>query len=498
MVCTNPHQEDTVTNLMLPGSPRYQPKELVPILGYDNLFRAVAEVELAVMDTLGEQGVIPSEVYDLLTPELREKLLAITTTEVDKREREVTNHDIRAWVQLAQEILPEPLRPWVHVPLTSYDVLDTARALQFKDAFNKVIKPKTIDVLKIFAEMIRKHAEDVQIGRTHGQHALPITFGFYLATIASRLQNCYLGMSGNHNALSGKVSGAVGAYNAQVGLGICSGSEDSLQDFEQEALQRLGLEPGCISTQIVQPEGLGSFLFSCLQTSATLAQFGRDCRHLMRSEIGEISEAFEEGQVGSSTMAHKRNPINFENLEGMYVRSKNEFGKVLDTMISEHQRDLVGSSPARDYPIIVVNLVQQLNTLLREGKKDKRPFLSRISLNKEACKRNFEASAKLTMAEPLYLALQMYGYIGDAHELVNHTIVPRAQRDNKHLLEVAFLLEDNDPSLRIAIDKMPESMKEMLLTPEKYTGKAAARARTIADMIHDLIEEEELQPQGEQ
>ena len=144
-------------------------------------------------------------------------------------------------------------------------------------------------------------------------------------------------------------------------------------------------------------------------TAAPLAQLGRDCRHLMRSEIAEVGEPFDKGQVGSSTMAHKRNPINFENLEGMYIRTKNEFGKVLDTLISEHQRDLVGSCVMRDFPIIIVNLRQQLDTLLRRKEDDPTPFLARLTVNSDALRKNLLQSAKVILAEPIYIALQITG-----------------------------------------------------------------------------------------
>jgi len=119
-------------NLALPGNPRYQPKELVPFFGYDNLYKPAVKVEIATLKVLGEIGVIPKEEITLLTSEVKSKILSITTTQVDDIERNVTKHDIRALVRIIQEILPPKLRRWVHIPLTSYDVLDTARILQFK------------------------------------------------------------------------------------------------------------------------------------------------------------------------------------------------------------------------------------------------------------------------------------------------------------------------------------------------------------------------------
>lgn len=454
-------------NLFLPGNLRYQPKQLMDYFGYDNLYRALAEVEIATLQVLGELRIIPPDDLLELTSENINRLLAIPTTGVDKVEREITHHDVRAWIRMAQKILRNRLFKWIHVPLTSYDPLDTGRILQFFRAYQKALRPAIQELVLEFCQVADKFSGTLQIGRTHGQHALPITVGFWIATVLQRIVYNWKQMDFYAQGLCGKISGAVGAYNAQRGLGIDTGKSNPT--FEMRVLAKLGLQPAKISTQILPPEPLGYFLFSCVMLSATLAQFGRDCRHLMRSEIGEIVESFEDGQVGSSTMAHKRNPINFENLEGMYLRTKNEFGKVLDTLISEHQRDLVGSSVARDFPIILINLQQQLNTLLRKNKSGI-PFIRRISVNEDACRRNFSMSAHLILAEPLYIALQMAGYLGDAHELVNHKLVPIAQQEKRLLVSVLEEIAVNDTSLQAVIKNIPEDVWNLLHHPENYTG----------------------------
>src|SRR5438128_7817601 len=163
-----------MANLSLPGNPRYQPKELRAVFGYDNLFRAVAEVEIATLKTLADIGIIPAANIASLTPAVEQQLLAITTSEVDEVEREITRHDIRAWVRIAQGKVDPGLRRWIHVPLTSYDALDTARALQFVRA-HQVVRRLTDKVVGHFAERVNLFAAQPQIGRTHGQHALPIT-----------------------------------------------------------------------------------------------------------------------------------------------------------------------------------------------------------------------------------------------------------------------------------------------------------------------------------
>jgi adenylosuccinate lyase len=366
----------------------------------------------------------------------------------------------------------------VHVPLTSYDALDTARALQFSRAHQNVIRPLTVELISRIAEKAKLYEDMVQIGRTHGQHALPITVGFWLATILSRIITNAQEANRFALCLRGKISGAVGAYNAQVGLGITKLCGE--KSFEERVLKKLDLEPGLISTQILPPEPLAYYLFSLTMLSQSLGQLGRDCRNLMRTEIGEVCEPWSSGQVGSSTMAHKRNPLFFENTEGTGIKNISELLNVLLTLTSEHQRDLVGSSVARDFPTIVVNLTNQLNTLLRKNEAGK-SFIERISIDEDACQRNFQTHSGLIMAEPVYLALQMAGYGDDAHELVNRKAMPIAQKENMSIFEAVEKIAMTDRSVEEAVGRIPPEVRRLLTKPSDYIGLAKDKTRAVCD-----------------
>lgn len=458
-------------NYILPGNPRYQPKSMIQFFGYDNIVKTWIEVELALLETLWEIGVIPDKEYALLTPRVRERIKAITMTEVDKREREVTKHDVRALVQLIQGTIPHPfqLRRWVHFAATSFDVRDTGSILAFKRAFSEVTLPTIDKLIGILADKVEEYVEVRQIGRTHGQHALPITAGFWLATILNRLLNCRERLVITCKNLRGKFSGAVGAYNAQIGL--------LGRSIEEKVLEKLDLQPAEISTQILPPELLADFLHTYVLLSAGLAQLGRDCRQLQRSEIQEVMEKFEEGQVGSSTMPHKRNPISFESTEGMFINVKNEYGKVLDTLISEHQRDLVGSSPAREFAGIVVFVQYQLERMAR--------VVSKMEIDREALNRNFNLNAHLILAEPLYLALQMAGFKGDAYRFVTKTLVPKATPE-KPLMKILAELTETDPSLKEVLIRIPGEVRSLLWRPEDYIGLAIEKAMAIVKKARNI------------
>ncbi len=276
----------------LPGNPRYQPQALVPFSGYDNLVKFLIEVEFALWKVLAKLGFLPPEVITLLTVELKDKLYEeITTSLQDQVERKITKHDVRALVLIILELVDKKLARWAHIPATSYDVIDTARIIAYKRAFWQVTFPTLLKLVLILREKVTEFAGTVQIGRTHGQHAEPITVGFWLATILSRLINVTRHLIEREKELVGKFSGPVGAYNCQVGLGFEEKAQAMFDEtFEGLLLKELGLSPAPISTQILPPEPLARFLFEYALLSGVLAQLSLDCRQLQRAEIAEVGE----------------------------------------------------------------------------------------------------------------------------------------------------------------------------------------------------------------
>lgn len=471
-------------NLMMSGNPRYQPRNLKGIFGYDRLYQPLGKVEIATLETMAEIGLIPAEHIALLTREKVRKILAIRTTDVDRIERNITGHDVNAWKQLAMPILGPELSRWLHVPLTSYDGLSTAHSMQFLTAHTLVVQPSVRTVINLMSELVVAHAKQIQIGRTHLQHALPVTIGFWLAGILYRIIFNAKQMDDHAAQLVGKISGAVGAYNAQKALGILERCGDV--SFEVRVLSKLGLKPPPISTQIAPPEPLTYYLFACLMLSQALGQFGRDGRTLMSSDLAEVFEAREAEQVGSSTMTGKINPVKFENLEGTAQKNIAEFLKVLLTLISTLQRDLVASSIMRDFPTLVINLQSQLDTLNRKG-KDGSPFLSKVRVDPKACRANLRRNARTILGEPLYIALQIHGYEGDAHKLINNVIAPAARAERRFLIDVLKDHARSDDAVAQALGKMPPDMVGLFYRPERYTGLATEKALEIAAMAEAYV-----------
>lgn len=466
---------------MMVGYLRYQPDRLVRCgcFGYNQEYKPVAQFELAGMDTLAEIGVIPQQDYVLLTPEMREEIMAIATTKVDELERSGGGHDIRAFTILMQSILPPPLRRWAHVPFTSYDPLGTALSLKLLKSYQEVIGPDIKKVIRLFVERIREHAGTKQMGRTHLQHALCITAGFWLATILSRVIYCARKIDEAAAGLVGKASGATGSRNAQVMLGIpklCGKTP-----FDERVLNKLGLKPARITTQILPPEPVVDFLFRCMELTQAFGQFGNDCRILMMPEIGEVRESAPAGTVSSSTMAGKENPRWSEANAGMAKLAKWAFQLPLDCFNSNLQRDLVDSACYRFFPLTVIFLAVQLENLLRENKQTGLPFIKGLAINPEACLKNIQLKAHANMGEALYLALQWHGYSGDAHKLVNDVIVPDSRISGSSLIDEARGRALTNSALQEALSAIPTEMMIVLQNPQNYIGDASAQALAIAD-----------------
>lgn len=447
-------------DMQMSGEPHYKPKELQPYLGYDQRVGWQIIVEWFWMFTLAGEGLMPPEHAVLMTRNLLRTLLAnITTTKVTDLERRKTKHDILALLQLMRKHLPQELHRWLHLGLTSYDTINTAFALQARYAFEHVMYPKLCSVDLAWRLHIERHAETLQIGRTHLQDALPITVGAWLAVLHNRFVNVARNASKLSREIPGKFSGAVGTRGAIQILG-------GQRDLEGAALRLLSLPEATPSTQIVQPEGMERFYNEIALLSAVLANLGDDVRHLQSSAIEEVTSA----SSTSSTMSHKgANPIAAEQADGMHVSVRLDFMKVLETMNSTLQRDLRFSNVMRSYPEILVFTYQQLLSIER--------MLKSFSVNIERCRENFDRKEKLVVAELLHLSLQQAGF-PNAHQLVNKIIVPRAAASGNTLdVEMAvYLRRSRNRNLKEAWESVPQEVRDILAHPKRYIGDAAVIA----------------------
>ncbi len=411
------------------------------------------EVELALVKVLARRGLCP----DKAVSQVEAACGSITALEV-YQEEEKTRHNIRALVNCLRRRVDDDVKPYIHLAATSMDILDTANSLRFKAASSQVIVPALLELEALLIQIARREKDTLQMGRTHGQHAVPITFGFAVAEYVSRLGERIKLVESTAANLRGKFAGAVGAYNAS------SLFFDDPENFEAEVLAEGGLKPAGISTQIVEPEYMLDFIHALISTFGILANLADDFRHLQRSEIGEVGEYFARDQVGSSTMPHKRNPWNFEHVKSLWKEFTPRILTVYMDQISEHQRDLTNSASQRFLVEIAAGLVLATKRLAK--------VLGKLAVDRERMRENFNLSSQMVIAEPLYILLATAGH-PDAHECVRKLTL-QAQQEGRPLPELVAASGELAPYLA----KFTARQRQALTSPELYLGQAVRKVET--------------------
>ncbi len=331
--------------------PRYTRDEIGAVWTQQRKLDTWLEVELAATDALVEEGIVPAE--DAAA--CRERA-SFTVEAVNERER-TTNHDVAAFVDVVSESIGEPGR-WLHYGLTSSDVLDTALGLQLAAAGEIVVAGARAfrDALIVKA---RDHAGTICVGRTHGVHAEPTTFGLRLAGFAFEAHRNYVRLSDAfEQARVGKMSGAVGTYASLP------------PSVEERVMERLGLRREDASTQVVPRDRHAVILARIAIAGAGLERFATEIRNLQRTEVREVEEPFGAGQKGSSAMPHKRNPITTERITGL-ARVLRGYAQVgVENIALWHERDISHSGAERVVlpdATIGIDYMQHLATRTVEG-----------------------------------------------------------------------------------------------------------------------------------
>ena len=307
---------------------RYTRPEMALVWSEERKLEAWLQVEVAATESLAEQGVVPADDLAAIKQARPPEPEAV-------RERErTTNHDVAAFVDIVSESVGDAGR-WIHFGLTSSDVLDTALALQLREA-GRELSTAAEALTAVLVRRAREFAGVLCMGRTHGVHAEPTTFGVKLAGFAwesrraaDRLRRAF------ENAEVGKLSGAVGTYSA---LG---------PEVERATLERLGLRAEDVSTQVVARDRHAEVLTAIALAGASLERLATEVRHLQRTEVREVEEPFGAGQKGSSAMPHKRNPITSERVAGLARLLRGYAQAGLENVALWHERDISHSSVER-------------------------------------------------------------------------------------------------------------------------------------------------------
>ena len=430
--------------------------KLQPYLSENAMIKSMAKVEAALTKMLAKYGICSTEISD----EVERACSQVTAKEVYIEEDKL-KHNVRALANCIRNKVSDKAKPFVHFTATSHDIIATADALRYKDFTNNVLVPKLTEFEKTLIDISLREKDTIQVGRTHGQHAVPITFGFAIAQFASRFGNTILKIKKTGNNLRGKIAGAVGSYNAS------SLFFDDPEKFEEEVLGELGLKASPISTQIPEAEYMADYINAIIESFGVLANLSDDMRNLQRSEIGEVGEIFAKEQVGSSTMPQKRNPINFENAKSMWKEFMPRMITLYMDQISEHQRDLTNSASSRFAAEILAALYISVSRL------DK--TMQSLKVDKENLKKNFDMNKGLIVAEPLYILLAAYDH-PDAHEIVKQLTL-KAQSLKKTLQDIIKKEKSLEPYLK----KFTKDQIKMVSEPENYIGIASKKTEKVCE-----------------
>lgn len=432
---------------------------LQPYISENANIAYLLRVEVALVKMLVRWGISP----EVVAGQVEAASHDIKADEVYHEERRV-HHNIRAIVNCIRRRIPAESRPFVHLFATSADIMDTAAALRYKELVRDVLLPDLIDLENRLIGLAGTYAAQPQIGRTHGQHAVPTTFGYSLALYVSRIGSRIELIDKLHRNLRGKFSGAVGAFNA---LSLYDPSHPAV--LELELMESLGLKPvePSVSSQIVEPEPVTDLVYAVVSCFSVLANLADDMRNLIRNEIGEVVEKYTDEEVGSSTMPHKMNPKNFENVKSLWKEFMPRMNTVFMDQISDHQRDLTNSASARFLPELFTGFCYAVIRM--------NDALSKIQPNRPRMLENLESSKHHIVAEPLYIILALNGY-PDAYDTVMQ-LSRESRRSGITLLELA----KTKPELAPYFERISPQHKGILDDPASYIGAAPARTIAVCD-----------------
>jgi len=421
----------------------------------ENRIQKMLDVEAALAWAHAEVGNIPVEDAERIMA--MASLKHVKLERIKEIERKI-KHDVMALVRALAEACGSS-GAYVHLGATSYDIVDTATALQLKEALD-IIERRLNDFEQVLMEKALRYKETIMIGRTHGQHALPITLGFKFAVWMreisrhiQRLRQC------RERVLVGKMSGAVGT---QAGLG------EKAMKIQELVMQRLGLKPVDISTQIVQRDRHAELICLLALIATSLENFATEIRELQRPEIGELAEPFEaERQVGSSTMPHKRNPETCERICGLARIVRSLTIPALENVVTWHERDLTQSSAERFIIPEACILVDYMLALITN-------VVANLYVNEERMRQNIELTQGRAMSEAVMIALTRKGVSRqEAHELLRKLAI-RSELEMRPFKEV--LLEDE--TIRA---KLSEKEIDGVLNPRNYLGTTMEQVELMVE-----------------
>ena len=436
--------------------PRYTRPEMARIWSDENRFRTWLAVEVAATETLAEAGLVPKEAAKAIRERADFRVERIHEIEAEVR------HDVIAFTTAVAEIVGPHAR-WFHYGLTSNDVVDTAQALLIRQS-SEVIAQDLQRLSEVLERRAWEFKDTPMVGRTHGIHAEPITFGFKLANWYSETQrNIARFIAAAEDMRVGKFSGAVGIFAHLT------------PELEEKICVRLGLKAAAVSSQVIQRDRHAHYLATLAVIASSLDKFATELRHLLRTEVREAEEFFSEKQKGSSAMPHKRNPVTLEQISGLarVVRSNAQAG--LENVALWHERDISHSSVER---VILPDSTTLADYLLTKTAN----IIDTMFVYPDRMRANLESTRGLIFSGQLLLDLVEHGMSReDAYRLVqSHAMRAWKEGLNFHDLVLADKEITNKvsrPQIEYAFD-LPRQLKNVdKIFARVFAGEEASASR---------------------
>jgi adenylosuccinate lyase len=376
---------------------RYSLPEMAAVFADTTRFGRYVEIELLATEAHAKLGIVPDS--DAAACRAKAPVTDAAFVQAVSDREAITDHDVAAFVDVMQAAIGQPSGAWVHYGLTSSDIVDTAWCWSLRDAADLLIEASSA-LLTTVIELARTHGDTVMIGRTHGIHAEPTTFGAKVALWALQIDRDRQRLRAAREAISVcKLSGAVGTY---------SNIDPSIEAFVGE---RLGLTP-VPATQVIARDRHAEYLWACASVGATMEMIAVELRHLQRTEVGEVQEGFKPGQKGSSAMPHKRNPISAETITGLSRVLRGNLQAGMQDVALWHERDISHSSVER---IILPDSSLMAYYAMRRMQR----LLAGLQVFPERMRANLNASFGLVFSQPVLLALVQGGLSrDDAYRIV--------------------------------------------------------------------------------
>jgi len=432
--------------------PRYTLPEMANVFSDVARFDRYLEIELLATDAHAALGVVPA--VDAATCRANAPTVDDAFVQAVSDREAVTDHDVAAFVDVVQAAIGTPAGAWIHYGLTSSDVVDTAWCWMMRDACDQLIAAAT-ELMRTLVLLAREHRDTVMIGRTHGIHAEPTTFGAKVALWALQVERDRVRLRAARASVAVcKLSGAVGTF---------SNIDPSI---ERHVADALGLQP-VPATQVIARDRHAEFLYACASVGATMELIAVELRHLQRTEVREVQEGFKPGQKGSSAMPHKRNPIAAETISGLSRVLRGNLQAGLQDVALWHERDISHSSVERivlpDSALLAYYVLRRMNRLVQG-----------LQIFPERMLANLHSSYGLVFSQPVLLGLVQAGLSrDDAYRIVQEN-AGRAWDEGRSFRE----LLDADARVAVPASVLDEAFD--LGRSVRYAGRGV----DVLDALH--------------